>query len=247
MTSAKDKKTGPLFVVIEGIDGSGSTTLGDRMTAWLRQNGHRAYFTHEPSGGPAGMIIRLALSRRLRGASGDLHAKGHNESTKPSDLDPYTLALLYAADRMDHVATELVPNLRSDRIVICDRYLLSTLAYQSMSVDADWLFELNRYAPAPDVCIYLDIPAEYAKERMQRTRWTRDLYEEEDKLRQIRENYLALIANPRPEYGPIISIDATRSADTVWKKVRSTVQALFDTPAASRTEQNLSLFDWPSK
>lgn len=242
---ATDPKARPLFIVLEGIDGSGSTTQGDRLTSWLRAKGLRAYFTHEPSGGPAGMMIRLALSRRLRGASGEYHAKGVEPAGPPSDLDPYTLALLYAADRMDHLATEVMPNLRSGGIVICDRYLLSTLAYQGMSVDEDWLLQLNRFSPRPDLCIYLDVPVEHAKERMERTRWTRDLYEEEAKLREIRERYLRLIADPRPEYGPILSVDGSKPPEAVAGKVRRAVEPLLGRSAASASQKDLNLFEWP--
>jgi len=200
-------------------------------------------FTHEPSGGPAGMMIRLALSGRLRGASGEYHAKSIKKAPRQSELDAHTMALLYAADRMDHVNTEVFPNLKSNRVVVCDRYLLSTLAYQGISVHEEWILSINRFAPIPDVCIYLDLPVEYAKDRMQRTRWTKDLYEEESILRQVRDRYLRLIANPRPEYGPIITIDASLKPDTVFKKIRKAVEPLLGGSCPSATPMSLSLFE----
>lgn len=234
----------PLFIVLEGIDGSGSTTQGDKLTAWLRSKKCRVLFTHEPSSGPAGMLIRLALSRRLRGASGELHARDAKAYTESSELDPYSLALLYAADRMDHLVTEIVPNLRSGRIVICDRYLLSTLAYQGMSVDEEWLLEINRFCPVPDLCVYLDLPVEFAKDRMQRTRWTRDLYEEESKLREIRDRYLKLVSEARPEYGPIVTVDASLPPEKVARRLQQELEGLVGKTKSVEHKGSLSLFDW---
>jgi dTMP kinase len=219
------KPANPLFIVIEGIDGSGSTTQCDRLTNWLREQGHPVFLTREPSDGPAGMIIRLALSRRLRGAHGENHA---TDAKAPAsrDLDPYTLALLYAADRMDHISTQVRPNLDAGRIVVCDRYFLSSMAYQGMTVDEEWVLQINRSAPVPDLCLYLDLPVEVAKERMERTRWTKELFEEEAKLRKIRDRYLHLIKNPRPEYGPLETIDGSLSPDEVFAKIRDFVNPL---------------------
>lgn len=222
---ATDPRRCPLFVVIEGIDGSGSTTQGDRLASWLRSQGYRAHFTHEPSGGPAGMLIRLALSKRLRGHGGSYHVEGE-ELPAASDIDGHTLALLYAADRTDHLATEIQPNLRNGRVVICDRYLMSTIAYQGLTSEEEWLYAINRHAPSPDLCIYLDVPVEHALTRMAGTRWTRDLYEEEDQLHRIRNRYLSLVREARPVFGPIVTIDASKAQDQVAEAIQSTVEPI---------------------
>jgi dTMP kinase len=221
-----DKPERPLFLVIEGIDGSGSTTQCDRLTTWLREQGYPVFLTREPSDGPAGMMIRLALSRRLRGAGSENHVADNKNTQVSQDLDPYTLALLYAADRMDHIYTRVKPNLEAGRIVVCDRYFLSSMAYQGVTADEEWVLQINRFAPVPDLCLYLDLPVEAAKERMERTRWTRELFEEESKLRKIRERYLHLVDNPRPEYGPIQTIDGSLSPDSVFEKVREFIEPL---------------------
>ncbi len=242
---SRGQSLGPLFLVLEGIDGCGSTTQGEKLTSWLRAQKYRVYFTHEPSNGPAGLLIRLALARRLKGASGVYHESGSEQAAPPSDLDPYSLALLYAADRMDHLATEVIPNLRSNRIVICDRYFLSTLVYQGLSVDEKWLIEMNRFAPIPDLTIYLDVPVEHAGNRMRQTRWTRDLYEDEDVLRKIRDRYLKLVASQRPELGTIISIDASLSTSSVTARVRNAVGSILGKPGSSTAHRNPNLFEWP--
>lgn len=169
------------------------------------------------------MLIRLALSKRLRGHGGSYHSEGE-ELPAAGEVDSNTLALLYAADRTDHLATEIQPNLRNGRVVICDRYLMSTIAYQGLTCEEDWLYAINRHAPSPDLCIYLDVPVEHALQRMAGTRWTRDLYEEEDKLRLIRDRYLSLVREARSVFGPVVTIDASKAADQVAKAVQSTVE-----------------------
>src|SRR5258706_8367109 len=123
-----------VFVVIEGIDGAGTTTQGDRLTAYLQKK-RAVYFTNEPSNGPAGMLIRLALARRLLGPNHEYHDPREIKPTGSVELHPYTMALLFAADRADHLATQIEPNLRRGKIVLCDRYILSSLAYQGLELN----------------------------------------------------------------------------------------------------------------
>ncbi len=208
------------FIVLEGIDGSGSTTQGDRLCAWLRDRGHAVHRTREPSQGPAGLLLRLALSRRLRGADGATH--GAAAAQEQPALDPHTLALLYAADRMDHLATEVLPNLAAGRHVVCDRYLLSTLAYQGVTLGEDWLLAINRHAPPPDLCLYLDLDVDRATGRME-SRWTRELFEEPDILRATRTRYRELVDRELPALGPIATIDASPAADAVAEAVQAAV------------------------
>lgn len=232
----------PLLIVLEGIDGSGSTTQGDRLTTWLRNKGYRVFFTHEPSSGPAGMIIRLALSRRLLGSNFEYQDRLESQDAGRTSLDPHSLALLYAADRMDHLATEILPNLNKGRIVVCDRYVLSTLAYQGLSVDEDWLLAINRFARAADLTIYLDVPVEHARHRMRRTRWTKELYEDEDQLRLIRERYQALIRTRAKELGPCITVDASLPPTKVTTLICDVVSKILPPTNTNRAESELTLF-----
>jgi len=213
------------FIVLEGIDGSGSTTQGERLAARLRAHGRQVFSTHEPTSGPAGMLIRLALSRRLRGAAGAFHDPA--EAALDHDaLDPAMMALLYAADRADHVAAEIAPNLARGRTVICDRYLLSTLAYQGMQLDEEWLYAINQRAPVPDLTIHLDLPVEEAVRRMRATRWTKDLYEDDARLLHTRQRYLDVIARNDPRLGRVEVLDGSEEMDVVSERIARLVEGM---------------------
>jgi dTMP kinase len=208
------------FIVLEGIDGSGSTTQGEMLAARLRKARVQCQFTHEPTAGPAGSLIRLALARRLRGLSASLHKDDSGHERVSDELDSRFLALLFAADRMDHVATEIEPNLKADRHVICDRYVLSSLAYQGVDQDLQWLLAINKYARRPDVTILLDLPVEHARVRMRHARWTRDLFETVERQREVAERYRQFLPAYQEMFGRTEIVDAARSpaviADEVW-------------------------------
>ena len=112
-----------VFVVVEGIDGSGSTTHTKLLGKALRQRGLKVVETCEPSAGPIGALIRQVLQRRLFVA----------DASGPREFAWSTMALLFAADRMDHLDSTVVPALREGAVVLSDRYDLSSLAYQSVT------------------------------------------------------------------------------------------------------------------
>ena len=150
---------GANFIVLEGVDGSGTTTQVRLLAERLRARGRRVHTTAEPSAGAIGRLLRQALSGRL----------SEGQGPDPVAASWQTLALLFAADRLDHIAREIEPELVAGACVLCDRYDHSTLAYQSVGGggrDAlPWLRDLNRHAPRPDLVIVLDVPASVAAER----------------------------------------------------------------------------------
>jgi dTMP kinase len=167
------------FIVIEGIDGAGTTTQSQLLTAWLQTRGHRAVMTSEPSKGPIGAMLRQILTgrliaKRLDGTQGVLN----------NDV----IALLFAADRLDHLDHEILPLLQSGTDVICDRYYHSSITYQSLGGDREWIRMLNAHARPPDVTYLIDIPAEEAdRRRSQRTQ--RELYETLETQRLLEQSY----------------------------------------------------------
>lgn len=213
------------FIVLEGLDGSGLTTQAARLRDWLTAQGHPAVATKEPSEGPAGSIVRWALTRRLGYPP---HVQHGGEGAAPGawePLDDQVMALLYAADRLDHVRQEVAPRLARGVSVVCDRYRLSSLAYQSLGADEAWVAALNSKAPAPDLTLFLDVPVEVCAERMAGRRGTVELYEELPKLRRVRANYDRLIAAAEAAGERIVRVDGSGPVPTVQAGLAAACQA----------------------
>jgi len=216
------------FIVLEGIDGAGTTTQLHALRAHFQHIGRRAFFTHEPSDGPVGMLIRLALQGRLAGGRYALHDPADAAQPASADFDRTALALLFAADRADHVATQVTPNLDAGRVVVCDRYLLSTLAYQGQACDFEWLLEINQPAVTPDLTFFLDVPPSDAEERMRGSRWKKEIFETPEQQRRIRSHYFRYIERNIAQVGPVEVIDASRPPDEVSADLIARVDAFLD-------------------
>jgi len=139
-----------LFITLEGIDGSGKSTQARMLADWLSARGHPVALTREPGGTKAGEVIRaLVLS---------------HDHTIPPEAELF----LYLADRAVHVAQVVRPALQGGRVVVCERFTDSTLAYQGYGrgLDLELLRELNVMAAgglSPDLTVVLDVPPERAR------------------------------------------------------------------------------------
>lgn len=138
------------FVVLEGLDGAGTTTQAARLAAVLRRAGRRVVLTREPSAGPVGALLRRALDGSLR------------QKPKLSDA---ALALLFAADRLDHLASTVEPGLAAGAVVVSDRYVLSSFAYQGRVLEPAWVEALNAHARPPDLTLFLEVRPRVAAAR----------------------------------------------------------------------------------
>jgi dTMP kinase len=166
------------FVVIEGIDGAGTTTQARLLGERLRAAGRRVHVTAEPSGGPVGALVRQVLSGRLRGRAPD------------GAFDAEALALLFAADRLDHARAEILPARSAGIDVVSDRYTLSSLAYQSLTTgEARWIAAINGRAPAPDVTILLRVAPAVAFARRRAASHAREIFEEAAFQRRVAAAY----------------------------------------------------------
>lgn len=160
------------FVVLEGIDGAGTTTQAAWLAEYFRDKGHRVLLTHEPSNGPVGMLIRQVLAGRLQLPGG------------AGDISPRTLALLFAADRADHLQAQVLPALQEGAMVICDRYVLSSLAYQGLKLPVRWVETINSFALPADLTLVLDVGTAEASRRRARRGGSADLFED-DRLQEL--------------------------------------------------------------
>jgi dTMP kinase len=212
------------FIVIEGIDGAGTSTQTALLGKWFRGCGLPVHTTHEPTEGPIGSIIRQVLTHRLVVCG----------MTGPRAPTWATMALLFAADRLDHVESLILPNLMDGVTVVSDRYDLSSIAYQSAtapeSVDGveAWVRTINARARRPDLTIVLDVdPAEAALRRQDRSCFV-ELYEDSALQRTLAEAYTH--AERLVPGDKVLHIDGNRDVARVHADVVAAVRALRGEP-----------------
>ncbi|MBI2579414.1 MAG: dTMP kinase [Candidatus Aenigmarchaeota archaeon] len=161
------------LVVFEGLDGSGITTQSTLLRNYFINKGKDALLTKEPTDGLIGGTIKACLRKEWK-------------------TTPLTLQMLFAADRAHHLSGEIEPALKKGKIVICDRYILSSIVYGSLSVPTATLKQLNSDFKKPSMTIFVDTQPRICIERMKKARHHIELFEEEQRLEQIRRNFLAL-------------------------------------------------------
>jgi dTMP kinase len=198
-----------LFISFEGIDGVGKSTQADLLETFLREHGREVVRTLEPGGTELGQEIRHLL----------LHRKG--------DVAPRAEALLYAADRAHHVATKIRPALAEGKVVLIDRYLDSSVAYQGAGRDLDRkeIRDLSLWATGgllPELTVLLDLDPEVARARRDQTGTEPDRLEREklDFFIAVREGYLELA---KAEPNRFLVIDAQASKDDIQAQIRAKV------------------------
>jgi dTMP kinase len=218
------------FIVIEGIDGAGTTTQAELLANWFRGRGLPALTTHEPTDGPVGSMIRQVLTNRLVVCG----------ITGPRAPAWATMALLFAADRLDHLESEIVPNLLDGVTVISDRYDLSSLAYQSATATGSdleagkvvtWVRELNKHARRPDLTIVLDVHPEVAAQRRRKRAGSAELYEELDLQKSLARAY-----EQAERFVPgdtLVHVEGNGPPERVHEDVVSAVRRIRGEPAAS--------------
>jgi len=188
----------PRFIVLEGIDGSGTTTQLTRLTAYLGGLGRRVHATREPSDGPVGRLVREILLGGHRGPDG-------------AEVDGRAMALLFAADRRDHLRREIEPALASGIDVVTDRYLLSSLAYQAEEAERDWVAGLARAVRPPDLTLLLDVPVSVAAARRRAAGRSTERYDEDGFQARVAANYRRL-ASGDPG---VVVLDGSGTVDAV--------------------------------
>ncbi len=210
--SRRPRRTGR-FVVLEGLDGAGTTTQARLLCEALRSAGRRVHPTAEPSSGPAGALVRQILSRRVAGPDGG--------------FDPTALALLFAADRLDHVAAEIGPKLRAGFDVVSDRFTLSSLAYQGVTTgDMAWVERVNACAAVPDLTVFLRVRAAVAFRRRRAETVDREIFEVGPFQRKVAASYDRAIRVLRGRGQRIVEVDGEASVEAVAAAVRAEVEEL---------------------
>ncbi|MEM2913285.1 MAG: dTMP kinase [Candidatus Bathyarchaeia archaeon] len=192
------KRSG-LLICIEGLDKSGKTTQSLLLVDALKSRGFEAVYTTEPSTGEIGRFIQRYVLRR--------------KQRVPASVE----ALLFAADRIDHVEREIKPMLKDGKIVVSDRYVYSSIAYQGAAgLDIGWIKEINKMALKPDLAIYIDAPIEVIMRRLKGRE--RTVMEYPDVQMKVRDIYTSLVKE-----GKLIPVDGNRPIEKVSSQIQRIV------------------------
>lgn len=191
------------FITIEGIDGCGKSTHVKLLARWLRSHGHRVVITDEPTNGAIGRVIKRVLRGELK-------------------LPIAAEALLFAADRVQHISDVIEPAIRAGKVVLNERYVYSSLAYQSArGLPMNWISSINKYVLRPDLGILIDVRAKIAFARIKSSRKL-DKFERNLRLQQrVSQNYLRIARREGLKV-----VNGTRSCDEVQAEIRRLVSAV---------------------
>ncbi len=189
-----------IFVCIEGLDGSGKTTHAYRLVQNLQKRGFDAVYTTEPGRGELGKFIRASV---LQG-----------KKRVPRVVE----AVLFAVDRVEHMEKDVKPALMEGKVVVSDRCVYSSLAYQGAAgLDLEWIEEINHFALPPDLALYIDVPPEVVVKRIRRKK---SVMERLETQRRVKEVYMKFVDN-----GKLKPIDGDRKKIEVEQNILTVILA----------------------
>lgn len=195
------------FAVLEGLDGAGTTTQIELLEERFKEAGIPFHCTCEPTRGPIGSIIRDVL----RGGS---------------SVHPYTMALLYAADRSEHIEKPdhgIRSHLHRGEVVVTDRYIFSSLAYQGIDNGFEKVLSLNVGFPLPEILFFVDTPPEICQQRMER-RHGRELFDSLEFQREVHAAYRRTMSWFADSPMRVHRIDGRQSSEDIcrciWTELR---------------------------
>ncbi|HEV2371799.1 MAG TPA: dTMP kinase [Streptosporangiaceae bacterium] len=215
-----------LLVALEGGEGSGKTTQARLLSIWLREQGHDVVATQEPGATKMGMRLRALLLDPAHGG-----------------LSPRAETLMYAADRAEHVKSVIRPALMRGAVVVTDRYVDSSIAYQGRgrALPVNEIAQINQWATGglvPDLTILLDLPPAAGLGRRAASR-DRLEAEPEDFHQRVREGFLTQAESDPHRY---LVIDATQPADLICRQIHDRVRDLLPDPVPPTSEANTGSF-----
>jgi dTMP kinase len=204
-----------LFIVFEGIDGSGTSTQAELLKKYFQNQGDKAVISPEPSAGPIGNLIRDTLKKRIF-------------FTSDRRLFDEQMAYLFAADRHDHLYNEIdgvFKLIEQGFHVISTRYYFSSLVYNSRTPEQfEFVSRLNYEFPNPDLVIYIDLPIKVSLERLQE-RSLQEIYETENKLTQVRASYQKIFADYQDK---LLVIDGTQPIEAIHQQIIEFIKLNFN-------------------
>ncbi len=187
-----------VFICVEGLDGCGKTTQTKLLVERLKKKGYDAIYTAEPSRGKIGSFIKKYCL--------------HGETRVSSIVE----ALLFAADRFEHVEKEVISALNEGKLVVSDRYVYSSLAYQGAAgLDLEWIEKINEHAIRPDLAVFIDVEPETV---IQRLKPRKSIMEDLGTQRKVREVYMKFV-----EKEELVKIDGNNSKQEVADDILTVV------------------------
>jgi dTMP kinase len=202
----KNKMKG-ILITFEGIDYSGKTTQVKKLVSYLRRKGYKVILLREPGGEKVSENIRQVLL-----------------ASKNTGMNPVTELLLYIASRAQLVSKIILPALKNGKIVICDRFYDSTLAYQGYGRGLDkkmieYLNKISTLGIKPDLTILIDIPIQVFVKRMRKNNKKKDRIEKEkvDFYKKVRDGYLKIARREKKRFRVI---DGSCEIDEIWSEVK---------------------------
>lgn len=198
------------FIVFEGIDGAGKTTQINLLAKYLHEKGRAVYCTAEPTETVSGGLLRDALSGATRRTICEM-------------------AAMFVFDRINHNVNPVngIQKMLNDGFdVICDRYYYSSLAYQGSGTDPEWVGNMNLNCPEimrPDVCVFLDLTPEQSMARINRGRATQEIYENEEKLTQVRNQFYRVFEDLK-DRDNIQIVNAYRTVEEIHQDIVKVIE-----------------------
>lgn len=195
-----------LFICLEGLDGCGKTTQTRLLVRQLKKRGYNVVGTAEPSKGKIGQFVKKYY----------LHGQKRGSSVVE--------ALLFAADRIEHVNRAVLPALENGRHVVSDRYVYSSLAYQGATgLDLDWIKSLNKHAMSPDLALFIDVEPTTVVKRLKAKR---SVMENLQTQRKVREVYMKFVNS-----GDLLKVDGNKPEREVADEIFCIVLNLLENPS----------------
>ncbi len=198
------------MIVFEGLDGAGTTTQNKLLEERLVLMGKKVFLTHEPTDNPIGKVVRSVLQHKFI-------------------TTPEALALLYSSDRHDHIYNPeygIEKHLKSGEIVLLDRFFYSSIAYQGVECDLDFVRRINDY-PNPGYVIFIDTPVENCLRRIEKRGDEKELFDREDYLTKVRNNYISEFEK-LPKEVNFLKVDGSLPVDVIHEKVFSWLSYCFN-------------------
>jgi len=197
------------FIIFDGLDGSGLSTQASLLVDFLNEKTKNlklgylgAYLTKEPTKNLIGGLINAQLSHAWKSS-------------------PECLQLLFSADRAFHLEKEIIPLLEKGVIVVCDRYLFSTLAFGSVEItDFDWLLNLQKNFLIPDLTFFLKVSPKVCVERIQKTRFEITLFEEQEVFEKVWKNFEML----SKKFENIYVLDGERPINEISQEIKEIIK-----------------------